>query len=427
VIESSIFTLLLRRVALGGATLLLAVALPSGVRADNPEAKQFSVRVSENLGKLQPLANAKDWDGVIKLIDETLAIATPGGSYEQCILNMLKGNFLVQKEDYVGAIEPMETALRITDQHDYLGQKEVDTLLQYLMQIYYTEASAKNRSVVEQQLYLGKAIAYLKRHIEHGKKPTAEEFSLYSTLLYNQAMANSEKPDKALIGEAQKAAERALLMTINPKEQAYAVLLATLQHQGNYARMAEILELLVERFPKTKSWWEQLFPIYYTLATDDRYKRDSAMYYTRAILTVERAQRQGFLNSPKDYFKLVTIYFTIGQFERACELLESGLKNGTIEPTWANWNLLSYSYQQVNKEFKAIEVLKQASAYFPHSGEPEFSAAIIYSSMDKIEDSYRMAKAAARKGVPGKDWQIWNQISWTAYQLGKYDEALQAA
>lgn len=420
----------LRRIVLGGATLLLTLALPFSASAQNANGqdnKTFSPKVSENLSKLQPLVDARDWDGALAVIDQMLSVATPGGSYEQAVLNSFKGTFLVQKEAYEKAIEPLETALHLTDQHNYLGEKQTDTLVEYLMQLYYTEAGAKGRPVAQQQLYLSKAIEYLKRNLDRNKKPDPEKYALYSTLLYNRAMAIPDKPDKALILEAQKAAEQGLMATINPKEQSYAVLLATLQHQGDFARMAELLEVLAHRFPKSKNHWEQLFPLYYTLATDDKLKLESHANYIRAILTVERAQKAGFLNAPKDNFNLVTLYFTIGQFDRACELLEAGLKNGTIERSWANWNLLAYSYQQVNKELKAIDVLKQAAAYFPTSGEAELQAANIYYSLDKLEDAYKMAQVAAIKGIPGKDWQIWYLIAYCAFELRHYDDALAAA
>src|ERR1019366_3549793 len=99
-------------------------------------------------------------------------------------------------------------------------------------------------------------------------------------------------------------------------------------------------------------YWQQLEGLYLNLAgTAEKDEAKMKKYYTQAINVVERAQAHGFMTTPKDNYNLVTIYYTVGQFGKATDLLYKGLKNGTIDSDIKNWELLASSYQQINEEF----------------------------------------------------------------------------
>src|SRR6185295_13612076 len=116
------------------------------------------------------------------------------------------------------------------------------------------------------------------------------------------------------------------------------------------------------------------------------------------IASIERAQALGFLRTPKDNYTLVGLYFNVGQFGKATELLYAGLKSGAIEPLQANWELLAYSFQQVDKPYQAIEVLKEAAKHFPKSGQLDYQVAQIYYSLDKPKEAYASLVSATTKG-----------------------------
>jgi len=188
-----------------------------------------------------------------------------------------------------------------------------------------------------------------------------------------------------------------------------------LQQQGDYKRSAEVLELLVKMLPNNKQYWQQLAATYLQLEES-----------VRAINTIERAQQYGIMNTPKDNYSLVGIYFNIKQYDRAIELLETGLRNGNIENEQRNWELLAASYQQLHKEMKAVESLKEASKRFPKAGSLDFQIGSIYYSLDKGQEAYDYIKTALEKGVekPGSAYVF---LAYLAYELKKLDEALDAA
>jgi tetratricopeptide (TPR) repeat protein len=156
---------------------------------------------------------------------------------------------------------------------------------------------------------------------------------------------------------------------------------------------------------------------------DEQKSRES---FARAINTMERAQALGLMQTPKDNYNLVTMYYNAGQFGRATDLLYSGLKSGAIESDLKNWQLLAYSYQQIGRDAQAIAVLKEAGTAFP-SGQIEFQIGQIYSQMDnKTAEAYAYYSKAVAKGGLEKPHSAYMFLAYTAFELEKFDEALAA-
>jgi tetratricopeptide (TPR) repeat protein len=413
----------IRRFSVFAALSLVCALGPTLTRAQSGQREfQLTERTGEQLGKLQPFIDAKNWDGAAKFVTGIIATTEPN-SYDQAYLNDVLANLYLQIGDYNRAIPPMETALRLTDTYGYLDTKAAERILDYLAKLYYQEGTSTKSPALQQQ-YLTKATVYLKRMLDNTAKPTADNILFYTSLLYNRAVLNPEKIDQELLNQAKLEAEKALLLSPRPKENFYLILLSTLQQQGNYKRAAEYYELLVKQYPSNKNYWQQLMAIYVTLAQegDEKQVRENNL---RAIVTIERAQALGFQNTPKDNYNLVGIYFNLGQFGKATELLSTGLKKGTIESTITNWGLLSSSYLQVNRENQAIDALTEAAKRFPKIGQLDFQIGQIYYSLEKAGESYRYLKQAITKGNLDKPASVYAFLAYICYELGKYEEGLE--
>jgi len=105
-------------------------------------------------------------------------------------------------------------------------------------------------------------------------------------------------------------------------------------------------------------------------------------------------------------------------------LLYAGLKNGGVESTQKNWELLAYSYQQINRENQAVEVLLEATKLYPESGQLEFQIAQIYYSLERSNDAYRHFKLAVAKGNLDRPLAVYSFLAYLCYELGKLEEAL---
>ena len=251
---------------------------------------------------------------------------------------------------------------------------------------------------------------------------------LYASMLYNQAIANPEKPDKELIKQMRTEVERGLLLSIAPKEGFYTLLLAGLQQEQDYIRGAELLEFLVRNFPEKKDYWPTLLSFYLNMMNVnlEANPRVARINNVRAINTIERGQKLGNLNTPKDNYNLVTLYINAGQFGKATEMLHAGLKNGSIESDVKNWNILGSYYLQADQQNKAITAIEEAIKLFPQSGQLELLIGQIYRDQGKTREAFNSFQNAVRKGNLDKVETANQLIAYAGYELEEYDAALKA-
>ena len=419
---SSLFRL--RRLVLAGAALACAGVLTPALRAADEHA-QLEPPTSEALSKVKDMTDAKDWAGALKLLQDQLPNVSPT-SYDTAVLDEVISKIQMQTGDYPHALETMEAAVRLSDSYNYIDDKEVQELVYYLALMYNQEAGSLKSPALQQQ-YLSKSTDYAKRWLARTDKPAQDQqrqevMLFYVNVLYNRAVLTNPV-DLKLMKECESEIEKCLQAINHPKETFYVLYLAALQQEGNFARSGEILELLVKQYPAKKDYWSQLVPIYLNLAFDKDEEKGRANNI-RAILTIERAQALGFMRTPKDNYTLVGLYFNVGQFGKATELLHAGLKSGAIEPIQSNWELLAYSYQQVDKPFQAVEVLKEAGRHFPKAGQLDYQVAQIYYALEKPQEAFQSLVSAVNKGHLDKPYAVYNFQAYVAYELTKFDDAL---
>ena len=402
----------LLRTGLAAIFLGCALAVPGWSQQPAARKKELSEKVAEELGKIRTQTDAKNYDAAVAIIDGLLKGAAPE-SYDIAVLSQVKAQILLTKGDYAKSIEPLELALLVAERNGYFEPRVNQDLRYYLAQLYYQEASTTKVLDSQKKLY-AKASSFIESWSKENTKPNPDAQLFYASVLYNQAQLDPNNIDNKLIKRAQEEVEKGLGMSLKPKDTFYILLLATLQQQNETARSAEILELLVKQNPANKTYWQQLASTYLNLQQD-----------VRAALTIERAQKHDTMNTPKDNFNLVGIYFNMQQYDQAIGLLEKGLKDGSIDNEQRNWELLAASLQQVKKELKAIDVLKEATKTYADSGSLYLQIAQIYYSLDKLNDSYSYAKQAVAKKLE-KPWQAQTFLAYICYELKKLDEALEA-
>jgi Tfp pilus assembly protein PilF len=403
--------------------LFAAVLLASLARAQEKPAERtytFTEETSDELVKYKAATDAKppNYELAISIIDARLAKIVDKNSYDYGMLLEYKAQALLQKGDFLKALEPMELGLSISDAHTptYSDDRVAVELCYLLAQIYFQQAVGAKTSATSIPFY-AKADLYMTRWMKLTKKPNPEAMSFYASVLYNYALAaDPEHPDMDKINRALVVVDQCLHLSTHPKDNLYLLKLVCFQQLNRNEESSELLELLVSLKPENKTYWAQLASFYVNLNLQ-----------VRAILTFERAQAQGFMNAPKDNYNLVGIYFNLGQYEHASVLLEKGLHDGTLENDQKNWELLTFCYQQLNRDYKAIDTLKQASKLFPASSQLEFLIAQIYFALDKNEEALAHLQACVAQGGGNKPSQTYMFLAYVAYALQKYDVALAAA
>jgi tetratricopeptide (TPR) repeat protein len=410
---SNFLTSPLRWISLSAAALSLAVTLTA-----QEVQREYTLQddTSENLPKFKTALDAKNYTEALNVINSLIA-KVPADSYDMAYLLQLKMQIFLQQGDFSKSIEPMERSLALSESKTptYFEERITRELYYYLVQLYFQEATqTKNSSLAAS--YFDKAEKAMVSWLKITPKTNADAQLIYAQLLFSKAMLNAEKPDPALLKKALEQVEIGLHLVSRPKDTFYVLKLVCLQNLDRNAEAAELLELLVQQKPNSSTYWQQLAAMYLNLGQE-----------VRAVVTIERAQANGFMNTPKDHFNLVGIYFNIQQYEKAAELLETGLSNGNIENDPKNWELLALSYQQLQRPLKAVEALKQGVKAFPESGQLEFQIAQIYTSIDKPREAMAHIQAAIKKGNLTKPYQAHLSLAYTAYSLKEYDVALAAA
>ena len=413
-----------------GLVLTSAVFGPTIVsaQADDAPKKEISDSVSENLQKIQELTEAKQGDETLNLLNTQLATAKPE-SYDTMVLKQIKIQVLLTQERYAEAIDPMEDVLRLGRAYDFMDQNRFLEFNQILSQLYFQEATeikgTTPADVRKRTEYLQKAYQAIKVYLAENESPTEDSLSYAATMIYTQATRDESNTDTDMLNEARDIAERGLLMSAKPRESFYVLILAALQQDEKNAEAAEVLELLVRQKPTSKQYWQQLQATYLNLANDaPEGSRENLEWNIRTVYTIDRAQKLGILDEPRDHFNRVGILMNIQQFDQAIGFLVQGLKDGKIEDTQQNWEYLASSYQQVNKELAAIDALNTAAGKWPDQGELDFRIANIYYILDKLEDAYKAGNAALDKGNLKNRPAVLMFVAYMGYELKKYEDAL---
>ena len=394
------------------------------------EPPSLAEKTSTAFQALQPLIDAKNWSGALDLLNGVVA-GVPADSYDNALVqDMLWKIYWQYLEKPDLAVPALEKVLQLSAAHpEYFSAKDRIDKLQFAGQLYYIEATAIKNNVPAQRALYDKAMDYMKRWLDATTHPKAEDVYLYSMLLYQKSVTDTDHIDQAELRQAMEQTQRALSLEIQPRDTYFQLLAVEEQQSGDLTAASETFELLVKMKPTSKDYWSQLMALYINLAgASDKNPRRMREYYACAINTIERAEALGFLKTPKDNYNLVTMYYQVGQFGRATELLYQGLKNGGIESNLSNWLILGSFYQQISENLQAISVLKEAEQLFPESGDIDRAIADLYYQDEKTEEVYEYCKKAIAKGhlLQQKPFTTYQLLAFSSYELGKYDEALAA-
>lgn len=411
---------------------VLASATLSVSRAQQPQGGEKKAphsvgeKTSEAFGKLKPLQEKQDWNGMLAVLE---AIPVVAGSYDEALVLDMKAKLYATTNQFSKAIAPWERAVQLADKNGYFAEKPLLEIVFFLGQLFAQEASSSKDPKLQQQ-YFSKALVYFKRFMAKTPKPTPEAVSTYAMILYYKAIADPNNVDQKLISEAREVINKGLTSSIKPRESFYQLLLTLQQQQNDMQGAAEILELLLSSNPAKKDFWTMLMAMYLQLSdkAKDKPTSEARDYLVRAIVTAERAQQNGFMGTAKENMNLVSLYLMANQFTKGTELLYNGMKKGVIESEPHNWRILGRYYQEANMNTQAIAVLKEATEKFPKNGELEVQIAQIYLQQENTREAFNHGRSAVAKGnFDGtKPYSVNYLVAYTAYELGEFDAAMTA-
>ncbi len=420
-----VFTTFRRQARKTWLILAFVLALPAGLSAaEQHPTRVYGEKTGAALTKLGPLQEASNWKGMIDVLD-ALTPTLPAESYDLFLVEKYKGSIYGRMDQFAKAVEAWETAMKIAEGKDFFDPRELNEIRLYAGQFSYSESHASKDPAVQQK-YLAKASGYFKAYLQAVPKTSPDILVFYTNILFEEGIADSSKIDLAKLKEAKVQVDRAFHLDNHPKETLFQLLMAIQQAEGDNLHAAETLETYLKLYPDAKksTHWEMLWSIYYNLSTEQGLDPKKAReYLVRAINTQERAQKAGFMNSPKQNLYLANFYLQAGQFSKGSELLHTGLRKGTIESDIKNWMLLAYGYDQANRQTEAIAAYKEASEHFPKDGNIDIRLAEIYRAEDLQKEAAQYYRTALQKGGLDKPYLVWQALASALYSLDDLDGA----
>lgn len=399
------------------------LALASTALAAAPA--QLSDDTAEELGKVKVQADAQNWDAAGGLIETRLA-KVDAESYDAAVLLQIGAQIRLQKGSPGESIKPLGRSLELADKHGYFEPVARTQMAYLLAQLEFQDAMAARDSAAG-AARMADAIRLMDRWSAEVPKAQFDGVFFHASLLYTAGSGAKPKPDEAVLKKALAQVDKALLLVVRPPENLYQLKVACLQQLGRSAEAAEALEQLVELKPTDSGHWTQLVGAYVGAAAAAKDAKEATMYNVRAILAIERAQKQGFMTTSKDRFNLIGIHFNIQQFDRAITLLSEGLKQGTIENERKNWELLAYSYQQIGRDAEALKTLEEAAKVFPQAAQLEYQIALLQQTMDRPAEAIVHLRRCIEKGGGDTPHSVYLFLSYLALEQKAFEEARVAA
>ena len=374
------------RILLIGA-LLGAIHL-AGVDAFAEGRRTLAVRerVYQKLSEAQTAVEAEDWETAFDRLDDVKRMRDLE-PHELAQLWTAYGYAYYVRERYDESIAAYETVLAQPDLPDPL-----------IASTRYTLAQLE----VQTEDYAG-AVAHLEWWLDHAENPGPEPFVLLGQTYYQLGRtADAVTPVERAVAIAE-ARDQA------PRESWYALLRVFHHELGNRARLLEVLETLVTRFP-SKDYWLHLAAVY-----------DEAGDKTRRLAAYEAAYDQGFLDAGPERLTLAQLRLQAGLPWAAAELLKDGLSSGLIADEARHWRLLSQAYTLAHEHRASIAALRHAAA-LSDDGELDARIAQSHALLEDWDDAIAAARTALSKGVTDPH-EMHILIGMALYELDRWDEA----
>lgn len=287
------------------------------------------------------------------------------------------------------------------------------------------------------------ALAYFEKAVDLDALPDPPHFSLmYQTAqLYNMKERYDEALDKLELWMCKVAPEKitadawvlkasiyaqkedwkniitsidtAISMSGDPKQGWYQLKLISHYELEQFPKVAQTLEVMIQKWPDKKDYWTQLSQIYFRLKRNDE-----------ALAVMALAYRRNMLDTQADIKYLSNLYSDRDVPFKAAKVLQKGIEDGIVEDTSKNWAVIAdtwYAAAELEKALVAYENAGKASV----DGEIDLRRAYILVDMERWEDAAKALELALSKGGvnDNKTGQAYVLQGMSEFNLGNYDKA----
>lgn len=369
--------------AVAGAAALGAVSL--AVLAA-PASAQMRERVYEKLSKAEAHAEAQEFSKAVEKLDEVKKVKDLS-PYELAQLYTAYGFVYYSQDNLAKAIDSYESVL------EQPGLPEaLDSGTRYTLAQLYFQAE-------QYQECVDRTTEWLQNSTNPGSTPyILLGQSYYQLKQYRKAVAPVE--EAISIARAQG----------KPVQESWYLLLRIFHYElKDYRQVVNVLHRLVAEYPKVE-YWKQLGAIYGEM---NQPEKQLAVY--------DVAYQQGALVTEAEQLLLGQLLIQAGAPYRGARIIRSGIENGVIEASAANYRLLSQAWTLAKEDQDAIAALT-AAAGLSSDGELDARLAQSHLNLGEWDKAASAARAALGKGVDDAD-QVQVLLGMALFEMDRYDDA----
>jgi len=372
---------------------LLACLLGAPPAAAQPEATRSThamrQKVFEKLSRAQTDADAGDFTAAFEALDHVVGMKdrTP---YETAQLYTTMGYARFLQGRMEESIQAYKTVLQQPD----LPQALTVSTLFTVAQLQFQQGNHAD------------AIAHLERWFTLAENPGPEPYLLL-------AQAHAQQQEFQAAAEALDAALRIARERNQSIPESWLALQRSVYHElGDNARLREVLEILVARFPQ-RAYWLHLASVYGDLGLEER-----------QLAAYEIAFEAGYLDRSDEVVLLAQLLLQAQVPYRAAQILESGMEQGTVERSVDTYRLLSQAWLLAREDRRSIEILQRASE-LSQDGEIDARLAQSHANLRQWEDAAQAARRALDKGVQDTS-EVHLLLGTALFELGRLGDSLNA-
>lgn len=376
----------------------LAMAVPPGAalgqEASGEGAQQetrrgaaLSERVYRKLAEAQEAAEADNWAGALRALDE-VKVMERLSPYETAQLYSFYGYIYYGQERFNDSIGAYETVLRQPE----LEQGLRETTTYTLAQLYFSTEQWR------------KAADLVNDFLKTAQNPAPDPYILLGSAYYQM------EDYRQLIPAIEQAIQIAKQRGTEDREQWQLLLRVGYYEMQNMQKVLEVLETLVTRWPK-KEYWVQLSAVYGEL---DQSRRQLAAY--------EAAYDQGLLTTGLELVQLSQLFLASNVPYKAARVLEKGMEANLVEKNEANYRLLSQAWSVAREDAKSIEPLRLAAG-MSREGELDIRLAQAYLNVGRHQDCVQAARSGLQKGRVGRNDLAQIILGTCLFETRQYEEA----
>lgn len=357
---------------------VMAFAAAGTAAAQACTETQFGAKTGQAYLEAETAAMAnRDWATALAKLNQLRGLEL--NCYEEGAVIRLSAYIKIEQGDRQGAIRDLLDAV----QKGYIPPDQRAQTFYNIAQIYLQMEDLKS------------ALDYMKRWMDEGGKPDrTQKWQL--AVLYQRA----DNPREAIRWAEEVRRDDGSKFD----QQLYDLLVYLYNETGNQAKLAEVLEILVERNPRERKYWDAIAGNYFSANEEHKaFEVQKAMYLG------------GLLKTEDEIMRIVNFYNRFNAPFHAARVLEKEMNAGRIAKTVERLSLLADFYQVAREHEKAIPVIRQA-AEMGGAGPMYERLGASYSELQKWPETEDALQKALQMGGVKDRGTVWVRIGQSRYE-----------